>query len=189
MEGQGDQGQGPSNPDLTPERPEENQPPQIPGIGSITLDEPHQDQDAGTSPREHGEATPNTQNPPHHTQGEIDPIWVGASHVTENVARRTPIVVTLGVAQYTTREVSDPKRVAKWQHRGLQELELTLPQLNRMRQLKVCTYGFAAISGNKYIPPGFGVDDLLRLYTADRPDVLTEHDLHLRTMAAEILQL
>ena len=48
---------------------------------------------------------------------------------------------------------------------------------------------FAAISGSKYILAGIGVDDLLRLYTIDSPDVLTQHDLHLRTMAAEILQI
>ena len=196
MEGQGDLGQGPSNPDPTQQRPEENRPPQIPGLELSVLDASHQEQHAEPSTREQGEIVSGTQDPPHHQQdppqhpeGEINPIWEGASDGTENVARRTPIVVTPGVAHYTTREVSDPQRVANWQDRGLQEMEFTPPQLNRMRQLKVCTMEFAAISGNKYIPPGFDVDDLLRLYTADRPEVLTEHDLHLRTMAAEILQL
>ncbi len=120
---------------------------------------------------------------------EIEPIWEGASDGTENVARRTPIVVTPGVAQYTPRQTPDPQRVASWRLRGLQEMEFTPQQLNGMRQLKLCTMEYAAISGNKNILAGFGVDDLLSLYTADRPDVLTEHDLHLRTMAAEILQL
>ena len=47
---------------------------------------------------------------------------------------------------------------------------------------------FAAISGNKYILAGFGVDDLIRLYTTDKPDVLTEHELHPKITAAEMLQ-
>jgi len=189
MEGQGNPGQGPSNVDHTPERQEQNDPPEIPGIGQMALDnEPH-GHDAGNPPHE-PEGNVNAEaDPPRQPQGEIEPIWEGASDGTENVARRTPIVVTPGVAQYTTRQEPDPQRVANWRLWGLQEMDFTPQQLNRMRQLKLCTMEFAAISGNKYIPAGFGVDDLLRLYTADRPDVLTEHDLHLRTMAAEILQL
>jgi len=171
MEGQGNPGQGPSNVDPTPERLEQNDPPEIPGIGQMALDnEPH-GHDAGNPPHEPERNVTAEADPPRQPQGEIEPIWEGASDGTENVARRTPIVVTPGVAQYTTRQEPDPQRVANWRLRGLQEMDFTPQQLNRMRQLKLCTMEFAAISGNKYIPAGFGVDDLLRLYTADRPDV------------------
>ena len=190
MEGQGDPGQGPSNVQHAPEeRLEQNDPPEIPGIGPMALDNVPQRHDAG-NPLHTPEGNVNAEaDPPRQPEGEIEPIWEGASDGMENVARRTPIVVTPGVAHYTTRQEPDTQRVVNWRHRGLQEMEFTPQQLNRMRQLKLCTMEFAAISGNKYIPPGFAVDDLLRLYTADRPEVLTEHDLHLRTMAAEILQL
>jgi len=155
----------------------------------MALDNPPQRHDADNPPYEPEGNVNAKADPPHPLQGETEPIWEGASDGTENVARRTPIVVTPGVAQDTTRQAPDPQRVASWRLRGLQEMEFGPQQLDRMRQLKLCTMEFAATSGNKYIPAGFGYDDLLRLYTADRPDVLTEHYLHLRTMAADKLHL
>ena len=100
----------------------------------------------------------------------------------ENVARRTPIVVTPEVAQYATRE-ADPSREANWQQRGLQPMDFTTQQLSRMRQLRLCTMEFAAISGNKYIPTGYGMDELLRLYTANSQAILSENEIILRAMA------
>ena len=105
----------------------------------------------------------------------------------ENVVRRLPIVVTPIVAQYTTRP-SDLQRVANWQVKGLREMEFTSMQLTMMRQLSISTIDFAAVSGNKYIPTGYGLDDLLGLYPADTPRVPKEHYLILRALVAKFLQ-
>ena len=67
-------------------------------------------------------------------------------------------------------------------------MEISPQQLNTMRHLKLCTMEFFAISGNNTYQLAWGWMTCSGR-TADRPDVLTEHDLHLRTMAAEILQL
>ena len=68
-------------------------------------------------------------------------------------------------------------------------LAFTPDQLDRMRQLRDCFMEYAASCGNKYIPPGYYLEDLLRLYAADRPLSLTEHDTHLRSIAVAILQM
>ena len=119
----------------------------------------------------------------------LEPIWLGATDGSENLARRIAIMVTPSVAQYTTRDVDTHERERNWQARGLTVMGFTPEQLDAMRQLKRSTMEFAALSGNKYIPSGFHVEDLLRMYAALAPAVLTENDMHLRLMAVEILRL
>ena len=188
----GDPGQGGSNDPLRTVIVQGNDPAlNTPGSGLPPPMGTVERRDAGNPQRESGqEEHPEhpDPDPTHNTDIPMDPIWEGAADGRENVARRTPIMATPQVAQYSTRE-ADPNREANWQHRGLQPLEFTSQQLARMRQLRTCTMEFVAISGNKYIPTGYGMDDLLRLYTADSPPILSENDLVVRSIAAEILQL
>ena len=117
-------------------------------------------------------------------------IWQGATDGTENFARRTPIAITPGVGHYSAADTSyAPERVAAWQARGLTVLGFTEEQLDAMRTLRTATFEFAALSGNRYMPPGFDVEDLLRIYISQTPAVVTEHSTHLRVMAAEVLKL
>ena len=116
-------------------------------------------------------------------------IWKGATVGADDVLKRTPIMITPAEGEYSTMENVPPQKVANWQARGMTVLAFTPDQLDRMRQLRDCSMEYAAISGNKYIPPGYYLEDLLRLYAADRPLILTEHDTHLRSMAAVILQM
>ena len=112
MEGQGDPGQDLSNVDHTPERLERNDTPEIPGIGQMALDNEPYRLDAKNPPREPKRNVNAEADPPHSPQGEIEPIWGGAFDGLEYVARRTPIVVTPGLAQYNTKHAPDPQRVA-----------------------------------------------------------------------------
>lgn len=45
----------------------------------------------------------------------MDPIWQGGTDERENVAQRTPIIVTPAVGQYSSMEPDAPQRVANWQ--------------------------------------------------------------------------
>ena len=59
-----------------------------------------------------------------------------------------------------------------------------------MRDLRTAEIEFSALTRNgKYIPLGFNVENLLRLWMVREPAVLTDINLHLKLMAAEIISL
>ena len=68
---------------------------------------------------------------------------------------------------------------AAWEARGLRVFGFTEEQLESMRTLRTATLEFAALTRNKYMPPGFTLEDLLRIYIAQAPGIVTEHDSHL----------
>ena len=106
------------------------------------------------------------------------------------MARRTQIVVSPAVGQYTTSETVIAERVANWRSRGLAPLEFTEPQLADMRYLRKCKIEFSAYTLNiRFIPPGYGIEDLLRLFVAREPPILLENNLHLKMTARQIIQI
>ena len=75
----------------------------------MALNNPSQRHDAG-NPLQEPEGNVNAEeDPQHHPQGEIEPIWEGASDGAENVARRTPIMVTPWVARIPPEKYLTPK--------------------------------------------------------------------------------
>ena len=97
-------------------------------------------------------------------------IWQASTDGTENMARRTAIVLTPSAGHYSTTDSTyAPERVAAWEARGLTVFEFTEEQLESMRTLRTATFEFAALTGNKYMPPGFTLEDLLRIYIAQAP--------------------
>jgi len=94
----------------------------------------------------------------------IEPIWRAAPERTENMARRTAIVVGLSSAQYSTRVAGDANREANWQAKGLAPLAITDEELADIKGLREATIEFAALtSRNHYIPMGYNIDDLLKV--------------------------
>ncbi len=94
-------------------------------------------------------------------------IWQASTDGTENMARRTAIVLTPSAGHYSTTDSTyAPERVAAWEARGLTVFEFTEEQLESMRTLRTATFEFAALTGNKYMPPAFTLENLLRIYIA-----------------------
>ena len=105
-----------------------------------------------------------TAAPPARVARAMETLWTAATDGSENLSGRTPIVLRPGVPHYTTSETVDPGRTA--------------------------TVEFAHFSANAcYIPPGYNIDDLLRLYMARAPPILEESSLHTRMMTGELLAL
>ena len=71
------------------------------------------------------------------------------------------------------RQTVDPGREPQWIQRGMAPLPLTAEQKADMVRLRTATVEFAHFSANaSYIPPGYNIDDLLRLYMARAPPIL-----------------
>ena len=103
----------------------------------------------------------------------METLWTAATDGSENLSGRTPIVLRPGVPHYTTSETVDPGRESQWIQRGMAPLPLTAEQKADMVRLRTATVEFAHFSANaSYIPPGYNIDDLLRLYMARAPPIL-----------------
>ena len=78
-------------------------------------------------------------------------------HLQDITAQRTPHMLPKG-----------------WQHGRLGDSQYSDSQRNSwksMRTLRTATFEFAALTGNKYMPPGFTIEDLLRIYIAQAPGI------------------
>ena len=139
--------------------------------------------------------TPTTQavavvGPPRSAPATMEAIWNSSTAGAENMARRTEIVVSPAVGQYTTSQTPTAEREANWKARGLAPMEFTEAQLADMRALRECFIEFSAYSKNsRYIPLGYDIEDLLRLYVAREPPILRGNNLHLKMTAGQIIQI
>ena len=141
---------------------------------------------------EREQTPPQTQTaaPPARVARAMETLWTAATDGSENMSGRTPIVLRSGVPHYTTSETVDPGREAQWVQRGMAPLPLTPEQKADMIRLRTATVEFAHFTANaSYIPPGYTIDDLLRLYMARAPPILEDSSLHTRMMTGELLAL
>ena len=141
---------------------------------------------------EREQTPPSTQPsaPPARVARAMETLWTARTDGSENLSGRTPIVLRPGVPHYTTSETVDPGRESQWIQRGMTPLPLTPEQKEDMIRLRSATVEFAHFSANaSYIPPGYNIDDLLRLYMARAPPILEENSLHTRMMTGELLAL
>ena len=107
----------------------------------------------------------------------------------ENMARRTPIVATPEVPQYTADHSTTPQKAANFRARGQAPIPLTPDQIADAQMLRNVSMEFAILSNNRFVPEGLTVNDLMRLFVARNPNELKSADMIYRTVAAEVLAL